>query len=113
MLAKRNALNINYGSVIVCLYFFFSFQDTVSVEEQTVVSVADCSSNFGDPVSASRVSSEDYGNDLHLDNEMGQTETDMQKSERIHVEQVRNIPINENYNLIAYELFRFQVYLLS
>ncbi|VDP14501.1 unnamed protein product [Onchocerca flexuosa] len=61
--------------------------DTISAEEQNVVSVADCSSNFFDPISTSRVSSEDYGNDLHLDNKMEQT--DMQKSERIHVEQRR------------------------
>ncbi|MCP9265618.1 Elongation of very long chain fatty acids protein [Dirofilaria immitis] len=71
--------------------------DTMSVEEptvlsaaeQTVVSIADSSSSFGDRMSASRASSEDCGDDGHLNNEEDETKTDMEKSERIHMKQKR------------------------
>lgn len=65
-----------------------------------MVSVADSSSNFGDHVSASRASSEDFGDDVRLSNKMEQTKTgEVQKDERIHVEQVRDNMQTTSYRL--------------
>ncbi|VDK76674.1 unnamed protein product [Litomosoides sigmodontis] len=60
------------------------------MEDKSVISVADSSSNFADHVSANRVSSEDFESDVDVGNKVEQMETSgAQSNERINVEQRR------------------------
>lgn len=71
------------------LFLRYSVQGTVSMAEQSVVSVADSQSNFEDHVSGSRGSSEEPG-DIHSGNKDPPSENgDTQMAQRSHVEQVR------------------------
>lgn len=78
----------NYGGIIL-FSNLFSFQGTINLAEQSVVSVGNSSSSN---LSANRISSEDFGDNLYLSNESGETEIcNAQTEERSCVEQVRNV----------------------
>lgn len=97
---------LNFGSVFVYANLF-SFQGTTCMGDQSVISVADSSSNFADHISTSRVSSEDFGSDVNVGNEVEQRETGAQRHERINVEQVGSISQCADYFLTFVKCFDF------